>query len=284
MRMMIHPCHSIQITALLFCGTLVAGEPKIENGFYRMVESGGIKVRTLNGEEIQLGEKLKVTADYSRLNVSSMSNKNDLFSLLVEKKGPFSEPIPNTALFVDGFCLIDPPGSGKENNLFYSNFPSETAATSFARHFNVKVVYRHHPHHEMLVSFVPEKEKYKTSSSVPVKLQIKNVGKEPFAFMVGGMEMFRDNQFAFAILNDHSVLDTGNSMILGGLMPVTILKPGKTFEKEVDLKGWFDFKERSTYPIRGSYSMNFVEPNADSFFTIWTDYATADFSVTIGDD
>lgn len=59
----------------------------------------------------------------------------------------------------------------------YHELTPETAAKAFGRFLNVALRRRHHPHHELLVKFVPVKESFKTSEPIPVKLQIKNVGK-----------------------------------------------------------------------------------------------------------
>ena len=35
------------------------------------------------------------------------------------------------------------------------------------------------------------------------------------------------------------------------------------------------------YDIHGSYFLDFIEPEADSWRTVWTDYVSADFMVKI---
>jgi hypothetical protein len=50
-----------------------------------------------------------------------------------------------------------------------------------------------------------------------------------------------------------------------------------------NLTKWFDFKEIGSYKVRGSYRMEFIDPGTETFYTVWEDYACAEFTVEIRD-
>jgi hypothetical protein len=60
------------------------------NGLYAIAESGPV-VKTLDGTEVHLGEKLNDTI--SKAVVRSVSNDNERYYLSLEKSGPFQENI-----------------------------------------------------------------------------------------------------------------------------------------------------------------------------------------------
>ena len=44
---------------------------------------------------------------------------------------------------------------------------------------------------------------------------------------------------------------------------------------------WFAFDKQGTYSVLGSYYLEFCDPEGDSGFAIWEDYATAPFTVKV---
>jgi hypothetical protein len=75
--------------------------------------------------------------------------------------------------------------------------------------------------------------------------------------------------------------DIGTSYHFGGLASRQVLKPGKVFEDKISLSKWFAFDKAGVYEIHGSYYLDFNDPDAESWRTIWEDYVSADFTVQI---
>lgn len=265
------------LISMMLAATLAAA-PKIENGLYHIQESGGVTVKSMKGGEVHLGKRLENKIETAI--IRSGNNANSLYHVWLKSAEGISEDYRTVALCVDGQCLCFNMG-GK--NKIGAEWVPEAAAVALAKHFEVKLLRRKHPHHEMLVKFAPEKEEFKVGELLGVKVTIKNVGTTPFTFQVGGKNRgVRDNQFSFtAQLYNHPIPDTGDPTHFGGMFVDRTLKPGESFEAEVDLRKWFKLEEPGTYTIKGTYSMDFHDPDAKDHLTIWEDYATAEFWLTI---
>jgi hypothetical protein len=151
------------------------------------------------------------------------------------------------------------------------------------------VVYRRHPHHNLLVSFVPTKKKFNIGDEVTATLRIKNVGVTTISFMKGGRNRAaRDNQYVFsARLAGTQIDDLGTSFHFGGIAVKRVLKPQEVFDDNISLSKWFAFDKEGMYQIHGAYYLDFIDPESEQWNTIWDDYVSADFTVTIrekGDD
>ena len=111
-------------------------------------------------------------------------------------------------------------------------------------------------------------------------LAIENVGRIPVSFRVGGANRgSRDNQFGFTAYGPMgAVPDTGDPVHFGGLSYNTMLKPGETFRKEVDLRKWFTFKQPGRYTITGTYDLVFSDPANGDYLPIWLDKAASTFT------
>ncbi len=278
----------VLLISTMLASSLAAADPKIENGLYHIQDSGGITVKSMKSGEVHLGKKLDDKIEKAL--VLSLNNDNTQYYVSLTAKDGFSEAPWTTGLCVDGECL--PFNSGGQNGQnakpkLYDEIGAEwvpkVAADAVAKHLGVKPLVRHHPHHELLVKFVPGKEGFKVGEPLPVKLTIKNVGSNPFTFQVGGKFCAgRDNQFGFKAHSDHSIPDIGSSNGAGSCFEASrTVKPGESFEAEVDLGKWFKLEEPGTYTITGIYSMEFHDPDSKDRFTIWEDYATAEFYLTI---
>lgn len=290
----------VMVALSLSQGAIKAAEPKVENGLYHVLDSGGITVKSLDGKEIYLGKKLEDQIEKASL--CSYRNDNSLFFInLTPTVRSLENPGRPMALYVDGHCLPfsfagkrDSKSGSKPTDTIGEGDIPEVAADAFARFLKVTPRRRHHPHHELLVKFTPAKAKFKASEPIPVKLQIKNAGKNRVFFRVGGetgpkrdnqfgfIASQRDNQFDF-ISPEHAIPDIGSPMVSGGWTVFRSIKPGETFEAEVDLKKWFKFEKPGFYTLRGIYHMAFSKPDSNDRFTIWEDWATADFYLTISE-
>ena len=49
----------------------------------------------------------------------------------------------------------------------------------------------------------------------------------------------------------------------------------------ISLSKWFSFDKAGTYDIHGSYYLDFQDPGADSWRTLWEDYVSADCLLTV---
>ncbi|MGH8240998.1 MAG: hypothetical protein ACREXP_28820 [Steroidobacteraceae bacterium] len=152
-----------------------------------------------------------------------------------------------------------------------------------ARYFDIPIAYRRHPGHKLRVSLTPTKQNFASGAEVAAVLRITHIGAEPVAFMKGGRNRApRDNQYIFSAHRyGLPVPEIGTSQHFGGMASRYVLEPAATFEDTVSLSKWFEFKTTGFYDIHGWYFLNLIEPAADSWRTIWTDYVAADFIVRI---
>lgn len=77
------------------------------------------------------------------------------------------------------------------------------------------------------------------------------------------------------------VEDIGTSYHNGGMATRRVLKPGDAFEDTISLSKGFPFAAPGMHEVHGSYYLAFKDPETDSGETIWEDYASADFMVTV---
>jgi hypothetical protein len=176
-------------------------------------------------------------------------------------------------------------GSGRENFQVSFSVSGADSALDVSQYLNAPIIYRRHPAHQFLVSFVPRKELFQIGDDVLVTLSITNVGNNSVSFMQGGMNRAaRDNQFVFsARLVGRQVQDIGTTINFGGLAVVRTLRPGEEFVDEISLNKWFSFDQAGRYEVHGSYFLRFSDPDGLSHGTIWTDYVSSDFVVRIDD-
>lgn len=156
-------------------------------------------------------------------------------------------------------------------------------AKQVSKYMKVPLVYRRHPRHNLRVAFTPTKHEFGVGDDVAVTLQITNIGTNRIAFMKGGRNRAaRDNQYVFSARHSgKQVDDVGTSHHAGGLASRQVLKPGKVFEDKMSLSKWFAFDKMGIYAIHGSYYLDFNDPHAESWRTIWDDYVSADFVIRI---
>ncbi len=268
----------------ILCPFAQADSPKITNGIYSITYSdNGPAVKTLDGFEVHLTKKF--TASIEKIYFRSISNDNEKYYLSLEKTGPFPNDSTLFALYVDGYCLRF-NGSGSNGDKTFDivgQFDSSKAADAFAGFLKVQPLTRIHPNYALAVKYIPSKEIFLSNESMPITLEIKNVGSTPVTFQVGGKNRGeRDNQFNFtAYYGGEAIPDTGNPVHFGGLSVNKTLNPGETFTKEVDLRKWFTFPKVGTYEIAGIYDLSFFDPMREDYFVLWEDYATAKFYLKI---
>jgi hypothetical protein len=215
----------------------------------------------------------------------SQKNENDRFYLAVTIPYDASLGPSSYLLLVDGtwYRQVASGSSKKETSSLGFNVAGEGKAKQVADYFGTSLRYRRHPGHHLQVSFITAKQEFETGEEVIVTLKITNVGPNAVSFMKGGRNRAaRDNQYIFsARYRGIQVEDVGSSYHLGGLASRRLLRPGGVFEDQVKLNKWFSFKEAGMYEVHGSYYLDFQNPEDDSWKTIWEDYVSADFIVTI---
>jgi hypothetical protein len=271
-------------TALLFVCAQVPGTADLRNGIYlNSQKASAPKIKNQEGEERHIGEKRKLNLKKSEL--FSQDNANTLFSLSLTT--PFDPALNYSTyvLVVDGIAY-DQHGSGSSQQVSSSLFftiSGEERAKQVAKYLGATIAYHKHPQHNLRVRFLPIKREFLPKEEVTATLQITNVGTNSVAFMKGGRNRAaRDNQYVFsARFNGKQVEDIGSSSHFGGLASRRVLKPGETFEDTISLSKWFTFDKSEMYEIHGSYHLEFSEPKAESWRTIWEDYVSADFMVNI---
>ena len=255
-----------------------------ENAIYeRSRDASGVLVRAQSGREVQLGTRR--TLQVMSVEMFSENDENSRFYVSVTFPYDPSVVQSHYILFVDG-TAYEQVGSGSSQNetsSLHFDVTGDSNAEQVAKYFGTSVRYRRHPDHHLRVSFMAAKEKFDTGEEVIVTLRITNLGPTAVSFMQGGRNRAaRDNQYVFsARYLGKQVEDVGNSSHFGGLAVRRVLKPGDVFEDKVSLKKWFSFREPGVYEIHGSYYLAFQDPEDSSWRTIWEDYASADFAVTI---
>jgi hypothetical protein len=240
-------------------------------------------VRTVDGREIHLAGKL----DEKGIRVGwlrSSSNDNNTFSMSLVKDGAFTRPYELMALCVAEQCttFMGAGSNGDREVSIDAWFSSPAAANVYAKFFGTTAKLRAHPGHKLATRFVPAKTTFSKDESLPVTLEIRNVGTSDVTFRVGGQNRgARDNQFGFTAYALRAVPDTGDPVNFGGLSSNWILRPGQTFTKEIDLRKWFTFAAPGLYSLTGTYKLSFFDPADKDYFVVWEDYATAQFSITV---
>jgi hypothetical protein len=270
---------------LLFSILYILSTRQPDDGFYLLSQGKTPKEIVIqSGQKIFLGEKQTLKVQNSTL--SSMNNQNTEFYLSVTI--PYDPNIgsSNHILIVNGTAYRQNGSlSSQKEQIYNLHFPisGRKNAEQVADYFKTSIFYRKHPGHQLLVSFTPTKQEYDIAEDVIVTLRIKNVGEKSFSFLKGGRNRAaRDNQYIFsAYYKGKQVGDIVSSFHSGGMAIVYSLKPGEVFEDTVNLSKWFAFDKLGMYQVFGSYYLDFKNPDKNEFRTIWEDYSSADFTVTI---
>ncbi len=257
------------------------------NGIYRQAPEGksgqSIAVMSQDGTSCFLGAK--ESFGIRKVHLYSQNNQNSAFYLSLTL--PFEKDIESSRflLIMDGTAYRSTGGGSSgntESSIGFVIADSENAERVGA-YFSTSIEFRKNPNHNFLVTFAPVKTAFDKGEDVFVKLSIVNIGTESAAFMKGGRNRgSRDNQYVFSAQKDGiQVDDIGSSLSFGGLALKIILKPGEVFEDTVSLSKWFAFTDHGTYKINGSYYLDFNDPKATGWKTIWEENVSGDFIVRI---
>jgi hypothetical protein len=253
----------------------------IENGLYAIVDSGGAVVKTFDGADIHLGEKLSDKIE--KAVAYSLSNDNDLFSLQLWKTTGFSRDYDSIALCLSGLCLrFNGGGIGPGANMIEARNAAPAAEAAFVKFFGIIPVLHANPGFALAVRFVATKASYLAGMPIRVSLEIKNVGVIPATFRIGSNEGYRDQSFIFAAHGAAgAVPNSGNAHRFGGLGSNRTLRPGETYKNEDDLGKSFAFTRIGEYTIDTTYRLTFYNPMESGVFPVWEDEATSEFTITI---
>ncbi len=269
---------------LLFASACVVGADPPDDGIYLREQGEPAPwIMSQDGQKLFFGARQDVEIRESELVSQDNANSGFYLSLTV----PYNAAIDSSTyiLIVDGTAYRQ-SGSGasqEEESSISFYIAGEDKARQVAAYFGTSLLYRRHPRHTLLVSFIPAQHEFPVGTEVTVTLRIANIGTNQIAFMQGGRNRAeRDNQYVFAArYRGKQVDDIGSSDHFGGMAVRRVLKPGEVFEDEISLGKWFAFAEPGMYEVHGAYYMAFVDPDADAWRTIWEDYASADFLVVI---
>jgi hypothetical protein len=271
-------------TLLLLVSTSVLGATQPDNGIYLDARGDpAAQIKCQDGRDLSLGARQELKIQKSE--ISSQNNANDRF--YVQLTIPYDESLDAASyiLVVSGTAYRQ-SGSGssqKETSSLYFYISGDENAKQVAEFLKTPVIYRRHPQHNLRISFIPTKQEFSAGEEVTATLQITNVGTNRISFMKGGRNRAsRDNQYVFSARhNGKQVDDIGTSYHFGGKASRLVLKPGDVFEDKISLSKWFAFDKAEMYEIHGSYYLDFNDPEAQSWRTIWEDYVAADFIVRI---
>jgi hypothetical protein len=272
------------VATLLLVSAYALSADQPDDGFYRRAQGEPAPwTMSQDGQKLFLGSKqdLKIL----KSEISSQSNSNDLFHLYLTV--PYDENLdPGSYVLMVAGTAYRQTGSGsspKETSSLSFYISKEENAKQVSRYMKTAIVYRRHPRHNLRTVFIPTKREFEVGEEVTATLQIKNVGTNSVSFMKGGRNRAaRDNQYVFsAWYNGKQVEDIGTNVHFGGMALRRVLKPGEVFEDVISLSKWFSFNKAGMYEIHGSYYLDFNDPDADTWRTLWEDYVSADFLLTI---
>lgn len=289
------------IFLLLFCAMLTLITPLLASDstnstglYYVSTNETGQTVETAGGSTIRLAEKAPM--QILKANVYSENNANTDFLVWLSTSDypvdPTTGAMPKPVMLRVGNRAYSCNGSGGRTGMYNDmqfNIKGQNEAETAARSLFVGCILRKPPGYKFLATFTPEKSAFTLNEPVLAMLSIKNLDDRTISFPNGGSQRgYRNNQFGFRTMFNYAkpVADIGDPVNFGGLVQQVNLKPGKTFETEVDLKKWFAFDKAGTYAIHGFYGLNFFAPGdgPESFSPqniLWSDYASDDFTVTI---
>jgi hypothetical protein len=268
----------LAIFASLFVATILQSWAGEANGLYY----------------VSSGEKADIKI--LQAHIYSENNANIDFSVRLDtsdyqvdpKTGTIANPV---TLRISGHEYSSSGGGGKTNgtyNVMWFRVRGQDGVEAIAKWFSITCDLRSPPGYKLFAQFVPSKTEFNTNEPVMVKFQLKNLDERTVIFQRGGQQRgYRDNQYGFrAMMYEQTVPDIGNPMNFGGLCGLIPLDSGKVFEDQIDLKKWFAFNKPGTYMIHGFYQLDFYRPPLDreTFMPgneIWSDYASADFTVTV---
>lgn len=271
---------------LLVVGSTVLGANRLEDGFYASAENeSGVPIVGQDGTKYYLGDRKVV--EIEPVELYALDNGNTQFRLSLRVPHDVYANGPWPILVVDGIAF-KPNGSGSNaDQTSWLMFPMSglPRAEQVAKDLATPLFRREHPGYALRVTFAPSKEKFVVGEDVTVTVRIENVGDDTISFVCGGRNRAaRDNQYIFsAYLRNEQVPDIGTTMHFGGLSSVRSFGPGEAFEHTVNLKKWFAFDQPGRYEIFGLFYLEFKKPGTLRGRTIWEDYASADFTVTISD-
>ena len=267
------------------------------NGLYYVSSDGtGQTMTNSDGSTVRLGGKAEM--QIRRAHIYSEDNGNTEFNVILETSGyetnPANSQMVKPVVFRFGqrvySCFGWVGGIEAIGNPIRFNVDDRAEAEAIAKWLSTICDLRSPPGYKLFSQFVPTKSEFGTNEPVLVKFQIKNLDERTVIFSRGGQYRgSRDNQYGFRAMFQYSqqVADTGSAMNFGGLIGPESLEPSQTFEDQIDLKKWFAFDKAGTYRIHGFYQLAFCRPPLTSETTkpwgeiMWSDYASADFTVVI---
>jgi RNA polymerase sigma factor (sigma-70 family) len=263
----------------------------LEPGIYTYRYDGeGKRVRRADGAEVVLGPR--VGRGFGAASLTSISNDNSQFTLHLTRAGPITGRPDDgwRAVVIDGLVLGVWGNSGPNDDGTINlsmNVPG-AAAKKVAEALKVEPRPRKHPGHRIETRWTPEKGAFAVGEPVVLRLEIKNTGEVPIAFMNGGKQRGpRNNQFRFLAYrgsgHGKAVPDTGDPTNFGGIAGQVTLKPGETFTATVAIDKWFTFTDPDTYRVTGMFELGLQARPEERVFgeVVWDDLAVGDCLVTI---
>jgi hypothetical protein len=236
-------------------------------------------------EEIRLGERPTRPILAKRLVAEGPDNSIFRLALTVpyDEKDQFLTHFSLYLVVGDtAYRSLGTASSGKDNPVLYFRIPGAGQARQVAKIFDIPVENFSRPDYRLAVSITPTKQSFRRGEPVSARLRIVNNGGEHISFADPGRGSERDRYAFSARKNDQPLADLSFAGDRTGTATPRYLAPGATFEDTVNLGNWFDFSQAGVHEIHGSYQLNFQDSrNLRIGLSSWTEYAQADFAVTI---
>lgn len=157
-------------------------------------------------------------------------------------------------------------------------------AEEIANWLSVPCQLRSPPGYKLLVQFLPLKTAFGTNEPAIVKFKVQNLDERTITLKRKAVSNgWRNEQYGFraqfSSQTEHlkAVPDVGipepsspDEMYTGHQ-----IKPGETFEDQIDLKKWFSFDQIGDYQIHGFYRVEIYQTKP------WDDCLSADFTIIV---
>lgn len=266
------------------------------NGLYYISSNETAQtIKMADGSTVRLGEKAEIQILKAR--VFPENDENTDFEVRLNtsdypadpKTGDVMEPFV-LRIGDHGYSWGGGGGQTGHYNEMMFNIHNQDEAKAAAKWLAVDCKFRTPPGYKFLAQFIPTRSEFHADEPVLVKFVMKNLDDKTIVFQSGGQQRGnRDNQYGFRAFYQYTMPmpDVGNPVNFGGLCQLINLEPGKEFEgNPVDLKKWFKFDKAGRYSVHGCYRLDFYPPGKISevfqpWNVIWSDYASADFTVVV---
>lgn len=265
------------IISALICTAFTTYANEVADGVY-LLEDGekSSSIRYPGGYPARLDNKLE-PSQY-RIDIRSTDNENDKYWIKLIRVGEYDATFEQYhAIVVDQKVYVEKGGLHQ-----FGEF-DESAAEKIAGLNGTIIVRRQHPHHRLILDFVPKYKSYELGKPILIEIQVKNIGEESI-FLSPELEQNKRSAYAMICQQEgrHRIsLKERRSSRMSGLVSPVKLDPGSSIVlKTENLNNWFEVTEAGRYKLLGTYLIN-IYPNSSMSTVVWTEHLASTFTVDV---